>query len=258
MRERYANDPEYREKCKANARKYHNSPEHRERMKSQEYRERRSEIFKKYYWGHQENKPIRNQKLREKRLNDPEWRERENAKNRTPEARDRINKRYRERYATEPEFRENHKAHSAKYGKIIKERIKTVPLVRAKMLCYRYKNIDKNRGFDTTNNITGSWLYEKFCNSSCIYCGDSDWRHLGADRIDNNKPHTPDNVVCSCGICNAERAHRYTVEEFIEYRKTHPRNIEQSNPMLCGYETTDTGALKKKQVPGTLKSGQSV
>ena len=89
-------------------------------------------------------------------------------------------------------------------------------------------NCDKNKGYDTTSNITPQWIEENLFSdgSKCIYCGDNNWKHLGADRIDNTKPHTPDNVVCSCAICNYERQNRFTVEEFIKYRKEHP--IEES------------------------------
>lgn len=80
-------------------------------------------------------------------------------------------------------------------------------------------------------NLTRDWILQNIFNSSCIYCGDSDWRHLGCDRIDNDKPHTMDNCVCSCAVCNIERWYkRMSVGEFIEYRKTHPRELRQEEP----------------------------
>lgn len=87
-----------------------------------------------------------------------------------------------------------------------------------------YRRWDSGKGFDISNNITPQWIEENLFseNSKCVYCGDSDWQHLGADRIDNNKPHTPDNVVCACGRCNEIRAQHYTVEEFKELRKRVP------------------------------------
>ena len=86
---------------------------------------------------------------------------------------------------------------------------------------YRGSDIKNNRGECT---LTQKWIMDNIFSSNCIYCGDSNWKHLGCDRIDNSKPHTPDNVVCSCGICNVERGDRYTIEEFVEHRKTHPRD----------------------------------
>lgn len=97
---------------------------------------------------------------------------------------------------------------------------------RAAYLKSAYNAWDKKRDLNTSSNITQQWIIDNIFNSSCIYCGDSDWTHLGADRIDNSKPHTPENCVCACGICNTERSDRFTVEEFKEYRKLHPRKID--------------------------------
>ena len=97
---------------------------------------------------------------------------------------------------------------------------------RAYSIMRAYKQSDElaNRGECT---ITKDWILEHIFNSFCIYCGDSNWKHLGCDRIDNSKPHTPDNVVCSCGICNFVRnGNGLSVDEMIEYRKTHPRDEE--------------------------------
>ena len=68
-KERYANDPEYRERRKQYQRGRNRTPEYKER---------------------------RNQRRRERYANDPEYRRREN---------ERRNQRYRERYANDPEFR---------------------------------------------------------------------------------------------------------------------------------------------------------
>ena len=98
---------------------------------------------------------------------------------------------------------------------------------RAHQLISTYVYADREKGYGDCT-ITEDWIISNIFNSSCIYCGDSDWKHLGADRIDNSKPHTPENCVCSCGICNCERGDRCTVEEFIEYRKTHPIGKESA------------------------------
>lgn len=95
----------------------------------------------------------------------------------------------------------------------------------AYVLSKTYEKDDNKKGYDTTNNITSQWIEENLFSegSKCIYCGDDNWRNLGADRIDNTKPHTPDNVVCSCDLCNVKRKNKYTVEEFKKYRALHPR-----------------------------------
>lgn len=90
---------------------------------------------------------------------------------------------------------------------------------------YRQADSKHNRGECT---LTKSWILNNIIASSCIYCGDSDWRHLGADRLNNDLPHTPDNCVCACGICNIERQWKgMTVSEFVEYRKVHPRECDK-------------------------------
>ena len=75
---------------------------------------------------------------------------------------------------------------------------------------------DRRNGLDSTNNVDRSWV-ERFIlgeDSRCVYCGTMDWTRLGCDRIDNNKPHTADNIVCACSKCNARRQDKYTVEAY--------------------------------------------
>lgn len=74
---------------------------------------------------------------------------------------------------------------------------------RALNLINSYRTFDKNRGYET--ELPLNWIIERIFNSTCVYCGESDWHKLGCDRIDNTKGHTTDNVVCSCLSCNAKR-----------------------------------------------------
>lgn len=115
------------------------------------------------------------------------------------------------------------------YAKIKRERWYSTQSGRASYLRGKYQYDDKTKGFDTSNNITTQWIVDNIFTQKCIYCGDTDWRHLGADRIDNSKPHTPDNVVCACGICNKERRNNYSMEDFIRYRELHPRDFDIHN-----------------------------
>ena len=89
---------------------------------------------------------------------------------------------------------------------------------RARNLACKYAQSDANYGFDTTFSVSAEWILENIFKSTCIYCGNSDWTHLGCDRIDNTKGHTPDNVVCCCGKCNVEKGRWYSVEEFKEMK----------------------------------------
>lgn len=86
---------------------------------------------------------------------------------------------------------------------------------RAVNLCSNYRYSDKkyNRGECT---LTPEWIVENIFNGQkCYYCGESDWTKLGADRIDNNKPHTLDNVVPCCLKCNNKKQKK-SFEEFVK------------------------------------------
>ena len=58
-------------------------------------------------------------------------------------------------------------------------------------------------------------MVENTFNDHCLYCGETDWIKLGLDRIDNSKPHTPDNVVTCCEKCNTKRGNK-SYEEFLK------------------------------------------
>lgn len=84
---------------------------------------------------------------------------------------------------------------------------------RAQALYQSYKKYDRNKGLQGFN-LSSEYIATHIFNSSCVYCGESDWHKLGCDRIDNTKAHTPENVVCACASCNAQRSDKWTVEEF--------------------------------------------
>lgn len=104
-----------------------------------------------------------------------------------------------------------------KHAEEIKEYHSNTKRGRANNLLQSYKQNDRkqNRGKCT---LTPSWIVDKIFSSSCVYCGESDWHKLGCDRINNNLPHTEDNVVCSCWNCNNERK-TTDFNEFLEKKK---------------------------------------
>lgn len=101
--------------------------------------------------------------------------------------------------------------HKAEYYQTNKEKVlerqaeySATPIGRAIYLLGGYRRKDKkyNRGECT---LTPQWIVENIFSKPCHYCGESDWRKIGCDRIDNSKPHTEDNVVPCCGECNLKR-----------------------------------------------------
>lgn len=153
------------------------------------------------------------------------------------------NEHIEERKKVKEKWDKRNKKNVSEYNKIYYSTI----LGLAKRRKNHYLADDKNKGFDTANTIDENWIVENILtNNKCIYCGDNEPSHLGCDRIDNDKGHTPDNVVCSCPICNWERyLENLSVEEFIEYRKTHPRFKEKISDNI-DRKTGEKKPLKKK------------
>lgn len=130
------------------------------------------------------------------------------------------------------------------YAEYKKEYRKTLK-GRANALKYGYRNQDRKYNVGectlTTDDIVSMFL------KGCHWCGEKDFMKLGVDRLDNSKPHTPENCVCSCWACNDKRAKKehskpvvqYTVDnEFVcEYKSTleaaKTTGINQGNISLC-------------------------
>ena len=125
-----------------------------------------------------------------------------------------LERRARRKLQKEQEYEERRKGTRNEYYRERRLRLYNTPSGRADNLARRYYNEDKKKGFDTSNNISSQWIVDNIFNSQCHYCGEQDWKKLGADRIDNNKPHTPDNVVCACGFCNVNRG-KNTYENYL-------------------------------------------
>ena len=104
-------------------------------------------------------------------------------------------------------YRDSHKEKKEEWKKNNKE------LLRAGNLVQKYKRNDKkaNRGECT---LTPQWIVENIFSKSCHYCNETDWAKIGCDRIDNSKPHTPDNVVPCCYSCNCKKGTK-KYEDFI-------------------------------------------
>ena len=113
-KERYAENPQYREKLLAQKRaKYRNDPECRERIKAKnrtpEYRERKNERRRERYASDKQYREDVLAQNRERRSTD-EVRSAISARRRAPEYRDQKNRRRRERTANDPDHRERENA----------------------------------------------------------------------------------------------------------------------------------------------------
>lgn len=112
-------------------------------------------------------------------------------------------------YQTEEELKaakkENRKRFNERhpnYNKIKHTEYYLTPKGRAKTLLAGYKKADEkaNRGECT---LTVDWIIKHiFSGQICPHCGESDWRKLGCNRLDNSLSHTPDNVEPCCYKCN--------------------------------------------------------
>ena len=108
------------------------------------------------------------------------------------------------------EWRLDNKEHIAEYNAEYHQTQKG----RANQLFNNYRRNDKdaNRGECT---LTADWIIEHIFSQPCHYCGETDWKELGCDRIDNSLPHTPDNVVPCCAECNIKKMHK-PYDEFMK------------------------------------------
>lgn len=143
------------------------------REASRRYAQRHKEQMKQYY---QANKEKRLEQMKE-------WRE--------------ANKEYMKQYreTNREKILEQHKEYNKKYY--------NTPIGRASNLVNAYNREDKkyNRG---KGNLTAKWIVENIFSKSCVHCGESDWRKIGCNRLDNSKPHTMDNVEPCCYDCNVK------------------------------------------------------
>lgn len=179
------------------------------------YQEKKEDIKKHQREYYQQHKEEKKQKVAEYQKSHPEGR-RERSK--------RFYERHREEILSqrkEPEIKDQIKEYRnnnrEKYILYQREYYAS-KRGRANNILGRYKISDKNKGLLCT--ITPEFIETEIFTKSCVYCGESDWKKLGCDRIDNNKGHTPDNVVCSCGECNNDRNRRkMSVDEYKKYKK---------------------------------------
>lgn len=141
----------------------------RKRVLSEEEKERNRKRAKEWYW---KNKDKAIERIKE-------W-SKENSKHRSE---------YLKKY------KETHKEEIKEWYKSKKG--------RASYLLQNYKREDRkyNRG---ECDLTVEWIINNIFSMNCVHCGESDWRNIGCNRLDNSKPHTKDNVEPCCYKCNCK------------------------------------------------------
>lgn len=96
---------------------------------------------------------------------------------------------------------------------------------RASILYNAYRNADAlyKREY-TAPPITSSYILDRIFTSSCYYCGETNWRKLGCDRIDNNLPHQEGNVICCCKKCNIKKGLKSVklYKDTVEFERSQP------------------------------------
>lgn len=111
-------------------------------------------------------------------------------------------------------WKANNKEYVAEYDKTYHKTYNKTQMGRALMLVKDYRQND--RKYKRGNiDFDAKWIVDNIFSSTCVYCGESDWTKLGCDRKDNSKPHTKDNVVCSCFKCNAKKG-SLSYDEYIK------------------------------------------
>lgn len=121
-------------------------------------------------------------------------------------------------------FRESRERHNKK-----EQTEEDLKLKRAQNMMTSYVYNDKQKGYNNTVDFDKHWMVENILDQECAYCGESDWHKLGCDRINNNKPHTKDNVIPCCKRCNIIRSNKFTVDEMKEIGAVIKR-IENRHP----------------------------
>lgn len=98
-------------------------------------------------------------------------------------------------------YNQSNKEYLKEYYKEYAKKYRKTPMGRAANLLGNYNTEDKkhNRG---KGDLTAEWIVENIFSKPCAHCGKEGWEKIGCNRIDNDKPHTKDNVEPCCEECN--------------------------------------------------------
>lgn len=151
-----------------------------------EAKDKQLKACRKWYW---KNKEYKSQKCKE-------W------YNEHKEERKEYNKQWREQ--------------NKEYDKQRRLNYMRTTMGRASHLVQGYKKEDEkhNRGECT---LTKEWIVENIFSKPCTHCGKTGWEIIGCNRLDNSKPHTPDNVEPCCEECNKKLNFKEMSKQVFQY-----------------------------------------
>ena len=118
------------------------------------------------------------------------------------------------------------------------------PIGRATNLITTYTQEDKkhNRG---QGDLTAEWVVENIFSQPCKHCGKEGWDVIGCNRIDNDKPHSKDNVEPCCKECNDNLAREEEKKEVYQYTLDGELVKIWSSTNECGRNGYNQGHISK-------------
>lgn len=149
--------------------------------------------------------------------------------------------------------REKHKERYKEYQREYEKRVKYTPMRRAHLLLTSYQAMDRKRGFGDDVDFDARWMVDNIFTKSCVHCGETDWRKLGCNRLDNTKGHTKDNVEPCCWECNQKLEYDRRKMKIYQYT---PDGILVET-WECAYQCEDKGFNRsgvQKCCSGKLKT----
>ena len=106
----------------------------------------------------------------------------------------------------------NKREYAIKYQK----KYRNTPIGRAFYILNNYNNKDLKLGRGK-GDLTAEWIVENIFTQPCAHCGKTGWNVIGCNRLNNDLPHTKDNVEPCCKECNDNLNYKDRREKVFQY-----------------------------------------
>lgn len=93
---------------------------------------------------------------------------------------------------------------------------RNTPMGRAVRLSNNYKHADENAGRGEST-LTAQWIVDNIFSKPCAHCGKTGWDVVGCNRLNDDLPHTPDNVEPCCEECNKDLEYNKRKRQINQY-----------------------------------------